>query len=69
VIIDGFTEKIMTVDTRSISFAKTNGMNMRIRVLNDLMAYPDDTREAEMLIAVLKDGQMIRIETGATLVD
>ena len=40
-----------------------------IRVLNDLMAYPDDTREAEMLIAVLKDGQMIRIETGATLVD
>ena len=59
----------MTVDTRSISFAKTNGMNMRIRVLNDLMAYPDDTREAEMLIAVLKDGQMIRIETGATLVD
>tara|TARA_E500000075_G_scaffold127847_1_gene133872 strand:+ start:688 stop:897 length:210 start_codon:yes stop_codon:yes gene_type:complete len=69
VIIDGFTEKIMTVDTRSISFAKTNGMNMRIRVLNDLMAYPDDTREAEMLIAVLKDGQMIRIETGATLVN
>ena len=68
-IIDGFTEKIMTVDTRSISFAKTNGMDMRIRVLNDLMAYPDDTREAEMLIAVLKDGQMIRIETGATLVD
>ena len=68
-IIDGFTEKIMTVDTRSISFAKTNGMNMRIRVLNDLMAYPDDTRESEMLIAVLKDGQMIRIETGATLVD
>ena len=68
-IIDGFTEKIMTVDTRSISFAKTNGMNMRIRVLNDLMAYPDDTREAEMLIAVLKDGQMIRIETGAILVD
>ncbi len=68
-IIDGFTEKIMTVDTRSISFAKTNGMNMRIRVLNDLMAYPDDTREAEMLIAVLKDGQMIRIETGATLVN
>ena len=68
-IIDGFTEKIMTVDTRSISFAKTNGMNMRIRVLNDLMAYPDDNREAEMLIAVLKDGQMIRIETGATLVD
>ena len=68
-IIDGFTEKIMTVDTRSISFAKTNGMNMRIRVLNDLMAYPGDTREAEMLIAVLKDGQMIRIETGATLVD
>lgn len=68
-IIDGFTEKIMTVDTRFISFAKTNGMNMRIRVLNDLMAYPDDTREAEMLIAVLKDGQMIRIETGATLVD
>ena len=68
-IIDGFTEKIMTVDTRSISFAKTNGMNMRIRVLNDLMAYPDDTREAEMLIAVLIDGQMIRIETGGTLVD
>ena len=68
-IIDGFTEKIMTVDTRSISFAKTNGMNMGIRVLNDLMAYPDDTREAEMLIAMLRDGQMIRIETGATLVD
>ena len=54
----------MTVDTRSISFAKTNGMNMRIRVPHDFMAYPDDTREAVMLIAVVKDGQLIRIETG-----
>ena len=33
------------------------------------MSYPDDTREAVMLIAMLKDGKVIKMETGATSLD
>jgi hypothetical protein len=33
------------------------------------MAYPDETREAVMHVAILKDGKIIRIETGATPLD
>jgi hypothetical protein len=38
-------------------------------VSHDFMSYPDDTREAVMVVAMLQDGQIIRIETGATLLD
>ena len=31
-----------------------------------LMSYPDDTKEAVMMVATLKDGKTIRMETGAT---
>jgi hypothetical protein len=33
------------------------------------MSYPDDTKEAVMHVYTLKDGKMIRIETGATPLD
>jgi len=30
------------------------------------MSYPDDTKEAVMAVAMIKDGKVIRFETGAT---
>jgi hypothetical protein len=35
-------------------------------VSHEFMSYPDDTKEAVMLVAMKKDGQIIRMETGAT---
>ncbi|MDB4170177.1 nuclear transport factor 2 family protein [Planktomarina sp.] len=40
--------------------------NDDILVSHDFMSYPDDTKEAVMLVGMLKDGQIIRMETGAT---
>ena len=40
--------------------------NDDILVSHDFMSYPDDTKEAVMLVCMLKDGQIIRMETGAT---
>ena len=33
------------------------------------MSYPDNTREAVMLVAMLSDGKVIKMETGATSLD
>ena len=43
--------------------------NDEIIVSHSFMSYPDDTREAVMLVAMLKDGKIIRMETGATTLD
>jgi hypothetical protein len=40
--------------------------NDEILVSHDFMSYPDNTKEAVMLVCMLKDGQIIRMETGAT---
>lgn len=40
--------------------------NNEILVSHDFMSYPDDTKEAVMLVCMLKDGKIIRMETGAT---
>jgi hypothetical protein len=40
--------------------------NDEILVSHDFMSYPDDSKEAVMLVCMLKDGQIIRMETGAT---
>ena len=40
--------------------------NDEILVSHDFMSYPDDTKEAVMLVCMLKDGKIIRMETGAT---
>jgi hypothetical protein len=40
--------------------------NDEILVSHDFMSYPDDTKEAVMLVCMIKDGQIIRMETGAT---
>ena len=43
--------------------------NEDIMVTHDFMSYPDDTREAVMGVAMLKDGKIYRMETGATSLD
>ena len=43
--------------------------NDEIIVSHSFMSYPDDTREAVMLVAMIKDGKVIRMETGATSLD
>ena len=40
--------------------------NDDILVSHDFMSYPDDTKEAVMLVCMLKDGKIIQMETGAT---
>ena len=40
--------------------------NEDILVLHNFMSYPDDTQEAVMLVCMLQDGQIVRMETGAT---
>jgi hypothetical protein len=34
--------------------------------MHAFMSYPDDSREAVMLVGMLKDGKVISMETGAT---
>jgi hypothetical protein len=41
-------------------------VNDEILVSHDFMSYPDDTKEAVMLVCMIKDGKIIRMETGAT---
>ena len=43
--------------------------NDDILVEHSFMSYPDDTREAVMMIAMKKDGKIIHVETGATALD
>ena len=38
-------------------------------ISHDFMSYPDGTREAVMGVVTLKDGKIIRMETGATSLD
>ena len=43
--------------------------NDDILIQHNFMSYPDNTREAVMLVAVLKDGKIFRMESGATPLD
>ena len=43
--------------------------NSEILVEHSFMSYPDNTREAVMLVAILKDGKILNMETGATPLD
>ena len=43
--------------------------NEDILVEHSFMSYPDNTREAVMLVAMLSDGKVIKMETGATSLD
>ena len=40
--------------------------NDEILIQHNFMSYPDNTREAVMLVAILKDGKIINLESGAT---
>ena len=43
--------------------------NNDVLIQHNFMSYPDDTREAVMLVAILKDGKIINLESGATSLD
>jgi len=43
--------------------------NDDVLVMHSFMSYPDDSREAVMMVAMLRDGKIISIETGATPLD
>jgi hypothetical protein len=43
--------------------------NDTVLVRHAFMSYPDDSREAVMMVAMLKDGKIISMETGATSLD
>ena len=43
--------------------------NDDILVEHSFMSYPDHTREAVMMIALKRDGKIIKVETGATSLD
>ena len=43
--------------------------NSEIMVDHSFMSYPDETREAVMLVAMLKDGKIVKLESGATSLD
>ena len=43
--------------------------NDEILVDHSFMSYPDNSREAVMLVAMIKDGKIIKMETGATLLE
>jgi hypothetical protein len=43
--------------------------NSEIMVAHSFMSYPDNSREAVMLVAMLKEGKIIHMETGATTLD
>ena len=40
--------------------------NDDVLVMHSFMSYPDDSREAVMMVAMLRDGKIISMETGAT---
>ena len=43
--------------------------NSEILVEHSFMSYPDNTREAVMMVARLKEGKILHMETGATALD
>jgi len=43
--------------------------NDDILIQHNFMSYPDETREAVMLVAMLKAGNIVNFETGATSLD
>jgi hypothetical protein len=43
--------------------------NSEILVEHSFMSYPDNTREAVMMVAKLKEGKILHMETGATALD
>ena len=43
--------------------------NDEILIDHSFMSYPDNSREAVMLIAMIKDGKIVKMETGATTLD
>jgi hypothetical protein len=60
--------KMMAIDSMSVHDNRCIYENDDILVEHSVMDFPDGTREAVMGVHVLKDGKILRTETGATLV-
>ncbi len=62
------TEKLMQSGSLKIQEQRLIYENEDILVSFTLLDFPDNTREAVITVNKLKDGKVIEIETGATLV-
>lgn len=62
------TAKLMTSDSMQIREQRLIYENEDILVSFTLLDFPDETTEAVITVNKLKDGKIIEIETGATLV-
>ena len=43
--------------------------NDDILIQDNFMSYPDETKEAVILVAMLKDGKIVNLESGAASLD
>ena len=62
------TGRLMSSDSMKIQGQRLIYENEDILVSFTLLDFPDETREAVIAVNKLKDGKIIEIETGATLV-
>ena len=60
--------KMMASDSMSVRDGRCIYENADILVEHSVMDFPDGTREAVMEVHTLKDGKILRTETGATLI-
>jgi ketosteroid isomerase-like protein len=61
------TARIM-MSSEDLTFERSRCLyeNDEILIMHDFMTFPDGSKEAVMAVNMLKDGKIIRIETGAT---
>ena len=60
--------KMMASDSMSVHDNRCIYENADILVEHSVMDFPDGSREAVMAVHTLKDGKILRTETGATLI-
>lgn len=60
---------MMTSSALKISNDRCLYENDEVLVMHQVMAFPDGTSEAVMIVHMLQDGKIIRSETGATPVE
>ena len=60
---------MMSSDNLEVTNQRCVYENDDILIQHNFMSYPDDTRQAVMLVSILKDGKIISLESGATSLD
>ena len=58
--------KMMASDKLEVHESRCLYENEEILVMHNIMSFPDDSREAVMIVHTIKDGKIFRTETGAT---